>query len=89
MGTTTHYEADHYPPNDDGLADEAKLPTGIELVITTAYGSHQIALRIETADGIRKELHFTNEQAKELGTAMVDLAESIQYGNSIPPDDCE
>ena len=85
MGTTTYYEADHYPPNDDGMADESKQPTGLELIITTAYGSHQIFLRVEGFEENRKDLHFTKEQAREFGNALVDLAESIQYDNTVPP----
>lgn len=86
MGTTSYYETDHFPPNSDGLADETKTPTKVELLLTTFYGNHQIFLRLDREASNSRELHFTKEQAKELGEALIELSQSIQYDNSIPPE---
>lgn len=81
MSTTTFFEDDFYPANDDGRADKSKPQTSLELFRTNYFGDDQIFLRIELREGHKNTIHLTKQQAKELAEALLNVVSYIGYDN--------
>lgn len=87
MGTTQYFEANLYPPNQHGRAEESGEGTLTEVLITNFYGDHQIFLRMKSKLG-EQTLHLTKIQALELSAALASAESTIGYDNSGPmPED--
>tara|TARA_R110002167_G_scaffold215893_2_gene420751 strand:+ start:560 stop:808 length:249 start_codon:yes stop_codon:yes gene_type:complete len=81
MATTSYFEEDLYPPNDDGRADKSKPSNTLEVIVSNFHGDHQIYLKITDESGEGKTLHLSKEQAKSLSDGCESADLYIGYDN--------